>query len=232
MRGWHNESYRHSLAARGIPTRARALIRPSGKPDPRKIKHLTRIERSIKDLGHILSTGRMEYTDDYVYGGLTTAWPIDEGANVSGLGWVILSLDPKIMLKHNDLIKIDYTPEFFEENEGIGNRVRGNITAVWEPEELTAYKDEQEVVSYKPIMIPPEAVKEIEIHYGDDIPDPITGNEEDETPWEPGSEEHLDAIIWAAHRSIPHQFWDRTFIIGYDHKQGRPVQYNLEDYEE
>ena len=213
MKGWYNESMRHSLAARGISTRARALVKPSGSPDPRKIKHLTRMERSIKDLGRVLSRGRLDYTDFDIYGGLTTAWPIDEGSNISGMGWVIMTLDPEIILKKNDLIKIDYTTEFFRENVEIGDRVRGNVTAVWEPKELVEYKDEEELVSFSPIIIPPEAVQRVEIHYGDNIPDPITGLEE-ETSWESGSEEHLQLIFTVIERSIPSHFWDRTYVVG------------------
>lgn len=213
-RGWHYESARHSLAARGIPTRARALIKPSGELDPREIEHLSRLERSIKDLGHVLSTGYISSRFG-IHGGLTTAWPIDEGVNISGMGWVVMTLDPGVMLKENDLVKVEYTKEFFRRNPGIGDRVRGSVMAKWTPGELKQYKDEQELVSYSPIKIPPEAVQRIEIHYGDDIPDPITGLEEP-TSWEPGSEEHLQLIFRVVEMSIPHQFWDRTYVVGYE----------------
>lgn len=212
MKGWHNEPQRHSLAARGISTRARALVKPSGEPDPRKITHISRLERSIKDLGHALSTGYISSRFG-IHGGLTTAWPVDEGANISGMGWVIMTLDSEIMLEKNNLIKVDYTKDFFRKNPGIGDRIRGNVMAEWTPGELKQYKDEQELVSYSPVKIPPEAVQRIEIHYGEDIPDPITGNEE-WTSWEPGSEEHLQLIFVVIERSIPSQFWDRTYVVG------------------
>lgn len=222
---WYRESMRHSLASRGISTRARALVKPPNTPDPRKIEHLTRMERSIGGLGRVLSVGRLDYTDFDIYGGLTTAWPIDEGANVSGMGWVIMILDPEIMLKKNDLILVDYTPEFFEKNPEIGDRVRGNITAVWEPDELVEYKDEEEVVSFSPIIIPPEAVQRIEVHYGDDIPDPITGLEET-TSYEPGSEEHLQLVFAVIEITIPSRFWNRTYVVG---NEG---EYRIGDYVE
>ena len=212
MRGWFQEPQRHSLASRGISTRARALIKPSGKPDPRKIEHISRLERSIKDLGHVLSTGYISSRFG-IHGGLTTAWPIDEGSNISGMGWVIMTLDPEMMLEKNDLVKVEYTKEFFRKNPGIGDRIRGNVMAKWTPGELKQYSDEQELISYSPIKIPPEAVQRIEIHYGEDIPDPITGLEED-TSWEPGSEEHLQLIFTVITRSIPHQFLDRTYVVG------------------
>lgn len=217
MKGWHNESARHSLAARGISTKARALIKPWGVPNPLKVEHITRMDRSIKDLGRILRAGQLNYTDNNIYGGLTTAWPIDEGSNISGLGWVIMSLDPEVMFEYNDIVKIEYTPEFFRDYEDIGQRVRGNITdATWKPEDLIDFRDEKELVSYNPIMIPPEAVIDIEIHYGDDVPDPITGNEETETPWEPGSDEHLEVIIKTVKYHIPEIYWDRIRIMEYD----------------
>jgi len=214
MKGWHNESMRHSLAARGISTRARALIKPSGQLDPRKIEHISRLERSIKDLGHVLSTGYISSRFG-IHGGLTAAWPIDEGSNISSMGWVVMTLDPEIMLEKNDLVKVEYTKEFFRHNPGIGDRIRGNVMAKWTPGELKQYRDEQELISYSPIRIPPEAVQRIEVHYGYDIPDPITGLEED-TSWEPGSEEHLQLIFTVIERSIPHQFWDRTYVVGYE----------------
>lgn len=213
MRGWHNEPQRHSLAARGILTRSKGLIKPSGEPDIRKVEHLTRTDRSIEGLGRVLSTGRMDYTDFDVYGGLTSIFPIDEDSNIFG-GWVILDLDPEVVFKENDIIMVDYTLEFFKKNPGIGDRVRGNITAVWEPGELVDYKDEKELVSYSPIKISSEAVRRIEIHYGDDIVDPITGNDEESTPWEPGSEKHLHMIFKVIEHHIPRRFWDRTYVVG------------------
>jgi hypothetical protein len=212
LKGWFGEPVRHGLAARGIQTRARALVRTSGELNPSKIEHVSRIERRIEDLGRVLRTGRI--SSDYgAHGGLTAAWPIDGDSRVSGLGWVRMILDPVIMLKENNLVKVEYTEDFFEEHPEIGERVRGNVMSDWSPEDLVQYEDEQELISDTTIVIPPEAVQRIEIHYGDDIPDPITGNEE-YTSWELGSEEHLHLIFEVIERSIPHQFWNRTYVVG------------------
>jgi hypothetical protein len=142
---------------------------------------------------------------------------------------VILSLDPKIILKDNDLIKVDYTPEFFKENPDISDRICGKSFVPTSPDEPVEFKDEGEVISYGAIRVRPEAVKRIEIHYGDDIPDPITGNDEDTTPWEPGSKKHLQMIFKIIEASIPALYWDRTFVVGYDQKKHEPVEYRMKD---
>lgn len=222
MRGWHYESYRHSLAARGISTRARALIRPSGESNPILIKRMGRIYKTINDLGKELRAGEISWSgyDKFgrkveIYGGLTTS-EFHEGLWVDELGDIDIELDIEIMLDYNDLIEVEYTREFFEKNKDILNRIAPKLIDEITEEDMefirTHISDERELVSRSPVSIPQESVKKINIRYGCSSYNPLTAAYIDEMTeeesWKLGRE-----VVKEIREKIPRWFWDRIWLI-------------------
>lgn len=224
-KGWHNEPQRHSLAARGISTRARALVKPSGRlHEDQHVEKMVRVYTTIKDVGSTLRHGVIGRDAEGIIGGITTnplpGWEF----NFEVIGQIYVTLDPGIILDNNNLIKIEYTPEFFRENLDIAQRVgggfidedvkRGEITEE-NMDELLWYETEEELVSRTPIVVPSQAVKKIEIYYAGSFYNPITG--EDPPPGEsiddPKESYKLGKrIVEEIRREIPETFWDRVEI--------------------
>ena len=165
MKGWHGESHRHSLAARGIRTRA-VLDPRTRKPIDIKPTRIRRYVEKISHLGRMLNKGIVSETGygcplaskDRYYGGLTT------GGNLGdAFGNIVITFDVDRMLELNDLMYVEYTEEFEEEFPDIYDLVRGNT-------EVDNIKDaacECEMYSTRPIRFTPDAIKSIEIRLGD-----------------------------------------------------------------
>ena len=179
MRGWHDEPQRHSLAARGI--RTRAVL------DPRTRKPIdiepTRIRRYVATVNHLGKTLRegviskvgwgMLHGGPVYYGGLTT------GANLGdAFGNVIITFDPEKLLELNDVSYVEYTSEFAEEFPDVEEMVLGHT----EVDEFTDCRVEEELFSTEPIKFTPDTVMDILIRYGeeqytmyeDKVQDPIS----------------------------------------------------------
>ena len=225
-KGWFNESARHSLAARGIRTRSSGVVDPSGRlVKDQYIDNMLRVYSSIKDLGETLRRGKIGKDINGVVGGITTNDSPHDEFTFGMIGQVILTLDPEIMLKRNDLIRIEYTPEFFEKNIDIAKRVgAGTVTDEIEksgkisPEnmdELVMYEFEEELVSRTPVVIPPHAVKRIDIPFGDWYHDPITGEDieyKKRMTDEDESYRFERKIIKEIKKEIPEEYWHAVVI--------------------
>lgn len=166
-KGWHGESQRHSLAARGI--RTRAVL------DPRTRKPIdirpTRIRRHVATVNHLGKTLRegviskvgwgMIHGGPVYYGGLTT------GRNLGdAFGNVIITFDPDKLLELNDLSYVEYTDEFAREFPDVEEMVLGHT----EVDVFTDCKVEHELFSTKPIRFTPDVVESILIGYGEQRP--------------------------------------------------------------
>lgn len=217
MRGWHRERVRHSLAARGIRTAmpARALIRPSGEPDPRHVPHLYSAFGKIDDLRDVLLHG-LGYKHEGVKGGLSTNEDIGVDSTFDVIGQIYVELKPDIMLKHNDLIKVDYNRRFFKENPDIVDRVSSHHDFVEEGGSINYlirwYAPEEELVSRNPISIPVDAVKRIEINYAGSVNDPITGKQGREVTDEGASYRLAKRVIREVKKEIPRGYWDLIWL--------------------
>lgn len=216
-RGWHYESYRHSLAARGISTRARALVKPSGEMVYKDIG-IYRVERTISDLGGTLKRGYIghDVTDYGIYGGLTTS--LETGPSIDTIGNIYVEFDRDVILDKNDLIEIEYTPEFFLENPDIAQQVDFRVSYPVKSKHMlehlaTTFRDECELVSRKPIVFPQTAVKRIEVHYGYGVKDPITGKYDKDVTDEEESWKLGRKIIEEVQENIPDWYWNRIWLI-------------------
>ena len=215
MKGWFGEPTRHSLAARGISTRARALVKPSGRWDPRIIEHTHRTYRSIDELSQELKKGVIDNPVNGIRGGITVSR--EEGPSVETHGSIFLEFEPDELLLSNDLIKIDYDPDFLRSNIDISKRIEPTLKKSRltdsDVSTLMAYEDEQELVSRDPIKIPPWTIKRIIIRYGGGVYNPITGEwmdyeEIDEKEsWELGRE-----IIKEVRGKIPEMYWNDVYL--------------------
>lgn len=179
MKGWHGESQRHSLAARGIRTRA-VLDPRTRKPVDIKPERIRRYMEKITTLARML---REEVVSNIgwssrpggpiFYGGLTTGH--DLGA---GFGNVVVSFDVDKLLELNDLSQIEYTKEFIHEFPVVYDMIQGH----GEVDNFYDAACEEEMFATEPIRFTPDAIKEIEIRIGEERPtifedkvqDPIT----------------------------------------------------------
>ena len=224
MKGWHYESMRHSLAARGISTRARALVKPHGGPDCREITHMSRWFKTLHHLNEILRSGGLRdclHIDVYpfgelsVYGGLTTASSLVGIEKVLNYPMSEIILDPDVMLRYNDIIKIDYTPEFFMENMDIAQRVDPRVSDVnerWAKHLAEDFYEEEELVSRNPIVVPSEAILRINIRYGNDTIIPTTAKYEKVVSVEESRqiEKEIEEFVI---QKIPKIYHDRIWLI-------------------
>lgn len=218
MRGWHNEGYRHSLASRGISTRAKALVNPIGETIHNDIKGIYRVERTIIDLGKMLKRGHIgrDITGHGIYGGLTTS--LESESYLHTIGNIYVELDEKSILTNNDLIEVEYTPEFFLKNPDIAEKIDFRISYPIKSKKLARYladeyADESELVSRKPILIHPENVKKIEIHYGRRVKNPITGDHSEGVIGETESYRIGRDVIGEVKREVPSLYWDRIWLV-------------------
>jgi len=201
MKGWHGESQRHSLAARGI--RSRALIDPRNKTpiDVQPIR-IRRYVSTVNHLGKTLREGVISNAgwgrsyDKIYYGGLTT------GGNLGdAFGNVIITFDEDKLLEINDLSFVEYTDEFMKDFPGVENMVLGNTDV----DDFKDCKCEHELFSTKPVRFTPDMVTDILIRYGeeahtiyeDKVQDPIS-----HTIVEKNDPERFKKIREAIERSI------------------------------
>lgn len=165
MKGWHGESQRHSLAARGI--RSRAIVDPrTRKPIDMKPTMIRRYVGTINHLGKTLREGviskigwGMLHGETIYYGGLTTGESLEDA-----FGNVIIIFDPDKLLELNNLSYVEYSDEFAQEFPDVKEMVLGHT----EVDEFTDCKCEQELFSTEPIMFTPGMVKSILIRYGEE----------------------------------------------------------------
>jgi len=165
MKGWHGESQRHSLASRGIRTRA-VLDPRTRKPIDIKPTRIRRYVGTVNHLGKTLREGvisklgwGMLHGGPVYYGGLTTGGELGDA-----FGNVIITFDPDKLLELNDLSYVEYTSEFAGEFPDVEEMVLGHT----EVDVFTDCKCEQELFSTEPIRFTPDMVKDILIRYGEE----------------------------------------------------------------
>lgn len=167
MKGWHGESQRHSLAARGIRTRA-VLDPRTRKPIDIKPTRIRRYVATVNHLGKTLREGVISKVGwgmlrggPVYYGGLTTGGELGDA-----FGNVIITFDPDRLLEVNDLSYVEYTEEFAGEFPDVEEMVLGHT----EVDVFTDCKVEHELFSTEPIRFTPDTITEILIRYGEEQP--------------------------------------------------------------
>lgn len=167
MKGWHGESQRHSLAARGIRTRA-VLDPRTRKPIDIKPTRIRRYVGTVNHLGKTLREGviskvgwGMLHGGPVYYGGLTTGGDLGDA-----FGNVIITFDPDKLLELNDLSYVEYTSEFARDFPDVEEMVLGHT----EVDLFADCKCEQELFSTSPIRFTSDTVREIVIWYGEQRP--------------------------------------------------------------
>lgn len=179
MKGWHGESQRHSLAARGIRTRA-VLDPRTRKPIDAKLTSIRRYMEKITTLARMLRQGVVSNVGwssrpggPVFYGGLTT------GRNMgAGFGNIVLVFDVDKLLELNDLSQVEYTKDFIHDFPGVYDMIQGH----GEVDNFYDAACEEEMFATEPIRFTPDVIKEIEIRIGEERPtifedkvqDPIT----------------------------------------------------------
>lgn len=179
MKGWYGESQRHSLAARGIRTRA-VLDPHTRKPIDVRLTSIRRYMEKITTLARMLRQGVVSNIGwssrpggPVFYGGLTTGRGMG-----AGFGNIVVAFDVDKLLELNNLSLIEYTKEFIREFPGVYDMIQGH----GEVDNFYDAACEEEIFAIEPIRFTPDAIKEIEIRIGEERPtifedkvqDPIT----------------------------------------------------------
>ena len=164
-KGWYYEPERHSLAGRGIRTRA-VLDPRTTKPIDIKPTRIRRYVATVNHLGKTLREGvisKVGWTTrrdgPTYYGGITTGEDLGDA-----FGNVIIVFDPEKLLELNDISYVEYTNKFAREFPDVKDMVLGNTDV----DRIIDCVMEQEMFSTEPIRFTPDTVKEIVIHYGEE----------------------------------------------------------------
>jgi hypothetical protein len=152
MRGWHRESVRHALAARGIRSRA---VRDPWTNEMMGRRILYRVVDADK-LSQIFQGGKVSSRGfNEIYGGLA-------GTYNGAFGYILLVMDSDGI--PNDMYPVEYTGRFFRKFPSVREMVRGHTDYDGPLVDLVG---EEEYFSREPIRIMPDSVKEIRVYMND-----------------------------------------------------------------